>query len=197
MTNQKSMYQTKYAYRCKWLKIFHHNIDVDIFHDENEAKYSLRDGKFSIIGLINDNYKIDGQFEFLLEYPDQTNKTGINRWAQKANPLIESEKKGQKVDGFEDITINWQNAVNSNSEKIPFNGLSRSTLTKLTLIEGTNTNSYWYFVIGAYSRYGSCLPGYSDYNKEVILWLRVKDMVSCKCQQKLFFSIFSSLMFVG
>ena len=175
MTNVISINQIKTAYRCSWLKIFHHDIDVDVFHNESEAKYSLKKGKFSILGLVNDNFKIEGKFEFLLEYPDKANKQGMNRWAQNKNPLDEAETTNGKVDGYEPITLSWE----ASTDSYAFSGLARSESSS-SLLDGTSTEGTWYFSVGAYKKYNyKYLPGYTPTNTEVILWMRVREIFLC------------------
>lgn len=184
------IYHTKTAYRCHWLKIFHHNLETDVFQDETEAKYSLVDGKFSILSLINDDYKINDQFEFLLEYPDGQNKVGMNRWAQSNNPLDETVESGNTVPGYEKITLSWENAVNTQSQAYSFGGLWKSNRPSNTLLDGNINQVSWYFSIGIFQKYNQkYMPGHSDYNTESILWLRINDDFACSTMHNLCFSM--------
>ena len=54
----------------KWLKIFHHySGSGEYFNSESEISFINSPNKYSILGMINNDYKIENKFEFLLEYP--------------------------------------------------------------------------------------------------------------------------------
>ena len=52
-----------------WVLIFHHNSsNKDFFRNKNEALFSTKKNKFSLLGRLNDDFKIDGKYEFIIEY---------------------------------------------------------------------------------------------------------------------------------
>lgn len=170
-----SLYQTKDQYRCTWLKVYHHDITKGTFKDKEEAKYYVeRDDKFSILGLINDNYKIDGKFEFMIEFPNLTNQEGQNRWAQTNNPLSISEISDSSVPGFERVTIDWTHAIDQSNYRFTFCGLALSNY-EYSLLDGTCAQQKWFFSIGPLEKHrNKYIPGYTEFNYETVLWLRIE-----------------------
>ena len=68
-----------------WLLIFYHNTkNQDYFVVESLFLFSNTPTMFSLWGLITEEFKIDGYYEFLLEYPDYD---GFNQWKQSKFPL--------------------------------------------------------------------------------------------------------------
>ena len=84
-----------------WELIYYHDYSTaGVWKDEEEALYSKKADKYSILSLIDSRYKTNDEYEFLLEYPGYS---GYNRWCQKLNPLEENEvngKCGQTAEGF-------------------------------------------------------------------------------------------------
>ena len=64
---------TKHEFGIDWLKIFSHTLTNNNYFTNNEKEFHFTEGngKFSILGLITDDFKIDGYYEFLLQYPNQ------------------------------------------------------------------------------------------------------------------------------
>lgn len=170
--------ETKIKNSKAWLKIFRHKLDSvnPQYFDTRDPEYNLEKNTFSILKLISNRFRIDGKFEFLLEY---SNLNGYNQWKQTLNPLEEIEELGKSVLGYEDVSISW----NQNS----WGGLVRSTST-VTLLDGSVGEGSYFYAIGlkdVWSNYGS-IPTYGSTNTdEVNLWVRVfgfgvEDYYTCK-----------------
>jgi len=166
------LFITKYEQKAHWLLLFFHNSTNGVyFQDEIEVLSTDQKQKYSILGILNENHKMNGYFEFLLEYPEIP---GFNRWKQSINPR--SVFDSSEVDiGYVPVNISWTN----NS----FGGLAKSTYSQQTYIEGSIRHSRWFYAIGAYltNTYindiclrKDCIPG-TDFNYEikiVKLWVR-------------------------
>jgi len=167
-----AVYYTKNQHGCIWLKIFHHNgYGGSMFRDFSHALSSDEPNLYSILHKITDSYKINGKFEFLLEYPELS---GYNRWKQSYHPINENDDV-RPVRGYEAISISWQTEY--------WGGLTKSSRIGNTLIDGSCGHSYWFYSIGAYQNNEwiiakcpstkNCIPGPSGSVREVILWVRV------------------------
>ena len=163
-------YLTKTQYEAIWLKIFHHNSNGGIFFtNESNAKKSNLPNLYSIFWEISNKFKIEGYFEFLLEYPELI---GYNRWKQNVFPL-----EALKTDSISYIPI--QNTWTGFGWK----GLYKSSRPESTLIDGTSDLCCWFFSIGSYGKYysprfpGPNIDGYAEPTvQEAILWLRITDL---------------------
>ena len=73
-----------------FLKIFYQftNVSSDYFHENDDFEYINEKNKFSIIKYINLQFKYNGCYEFLLEYPSVE---GYNRWKQRLFPTETDE----------------------------------------------------------------------------------------------------------
>ena len=120
-----------------WIRLFHHNNKGGTVLWDSLAQTYVQEGyddnyKQSILFMAAnlENYKIDGKYEFMLEYSDLE---GYNRWTQTSNP---GEKTGE-VTGYKAIHISWSDG---------FKGLSLSETGK-TLLNGS-ADSKDYYPIG-------------------------------------------------
>ena len=81
-----------------WLKVFYHNMEnLNGYTNESEAQSCQSDEKFSILNEINDKFKINNCYEFLLYF---TERQQYNQWRQNNNPLDEIEDGQDKAGGF-------------------------------------------------------------------------------------------------
>ena len=140
MKLKRSWIQTKVHSGKNWLKIFSHEmIENNYFTSEKELQLTNNDGKFSIIGAIDESFKVNGVYEFLLEYPIEL-PNEFNHWNQTLFPL-ESADYEPDIE-YNPIEISWN---------INFYGLSRSDST-LTFLDGSKYSNWWY-AIGAKSKH--------------------------------------------
>jgi len=139
-----SVSETKVAYGATWLKVFMHDSSSgQYFLSYSEALNSNGLYKFSILGEIDDKYKNNGKFEFLLEYP-QFNK--YNRWKQTYNPKDNPEVSGNKATGYEPVSIYYSGQF--------WGGLVKSSDSR-TAFDGSAGHENWFYALGSYSSWGS------------------------------------------
>ena len=156
-----------YGTNNSWVLIFHHDSSKGFFSSKKEARYSLNPHKFSLLSRLNEGFKIEGRFEFLLKYPQFT---GQNHWTQTVNPV---EAQPNEDIGYEGINISW--SINY------WGGLALSS-TERTLIDGSPYADTWFYAIGTVSSsYPNQIPGpYWEYQgvsviNMVDLWIRVNN----------------------
>lgn len=157
------------VFNDSWFLIFHHDATHGMFHSKEQAKYSLDPNKFSLLKRIDDSFKIDGSFEFLLMYP---NLTGQNHWRQTVNPI---HAEPNQENGYQEVNVSWK----SNN----WHGLAVSNLRQ-TYLDGSPFNgSTWFYSIGT-TKYLNhvTIPGpeWSAGGKdfyEVNLWIRITNYI--------------------
>ena len=150
------------------MKLLYHNSSRGEYFNKENVFFHISKNIFSLLSLLDDDFRVgeDSVFEFILEYPEFTDKVyGFYRWQQKITPLIFSDDIGY---------VSLSEAT--------FDGLSRSADASATLLDGTyskNKTSNWWYAIGSYINYedNNAIPG-PVYNNEylrvscVSLWIR-------------------------
>ena len=149
-----------------WLLVFHHDVTIgEFFVSQEEGKkcFNYTGGKYSILYSLNNEYRINGKFEFLLEYPE---KNKSNQWRQSNNPLRQSMIYNKNVTGYQPIDIQMSQAA--------WGGLYVKPAGSSTLIAGS-INGLWHYSIGTINKeYYPCFPGPGTDSKIVSLWVRVR-----------------------
>ena len=161
----------------KWLKIFYHNsINDEWFNTDEEFFYCTEDNKYSIFEYITNEFKIEGFYEFLLEYPSVD---GYNNWKQKIFPTEAFESLNSDItyscSTEEGLFCSWTGKS--------WKGLTRSSESSSSVLDGSfSTKNYW-FTIGSKKYYNTPkkFPGPAGGNagsegttvSEVYLWIRV------------------------
>ena len=133
----------------KWALIFHHNSKYGYFN-EKEVYLSTNPHKFSVLSRLDDSFKIDQKFEFLLLYPEIP---GHAHWVQDINPL---KAQPNEENGYLSISFTW-----NDSSTQEFHGLSLSNSTH-TFLDGSPFLPTWYYSIGSYhqsSENKDAIPG--------------------------------------
>jgi len=151
-----------FKYGSYWELLFYHNSSTgQLFSTNEEALLCDSTYKYSILSKLDDSFKINGKFEFLLEYPSVP---GCNRWLQSINPLNNLEGFSQKAEGYEAINISWSGMF--------WGGLFLSKDPQ-TLLDGSY-QEYWWYSIGAKNSYLSPkFPGPDGTPVHVVfLWIR-------------------------
>ena len=168
-----SKYEFKYMYGAKWLKVFYHQpgVECNVFDINNEAEFLNINTKqrYSIFSELDENYKINNKYEFLLYYPDLDE---YNWWRQSLLPFNDKEKKGQnqKATVYEEVDVNMKDSN--------WGGLVRSTLERTscsgicTFVEGSVGNDMYYYAIGL-TKESDTIPAEKEYVKDVYLWIRI------------------------
>jgi len=129
---------------------------------------------------LDESFKIDGKYEFLLQYPELS---GFNRWKQTINPILETKAGKTVVNGYQGIHIDWSGWY--------WGGLARSTFS-FSCVDGSIATGNWYYTIGTYagSAYTPKFPGpaYSNTDdirvNEVYLWVKTNRDISEKTKER-------------
>ena len=155
-----------------WLLLFHHNHSICAAFDSfDEAKNVSLPGKYSILYLLNDEYRTKRhrslKYEFIVNFP---NLSYYYRWRQTNNPLEEVELLNvSKVAGYEPIHVTHNPAS--------FGGLAIDKNKTDTLLNGRIGHVDWYVSIGMqkttgnYWIYGG-IPALYEYASVIDLWVR-------------------------
>lgn len=146
-----------------WQLVFYHDLNKATYFEKKEDAYECNEeGRYSRLNNINKLYRINGKYEFLLEYPE-INKS--NQWRQTLNPLHQNQStKDVNATGYEEINIQM------NDKKwggmFYFSG-------KKCLLAGSS-NFYWHYAIGTCTdEFAPYFPGPEVYSKIVKLWIRM------------------------
>ena len=142
------------------------------FKNDYECLFSNEENKYSLLGYINDQFRVQGSFVFLLEYPE----TPCHYFfSQEVNPIFTTP---DNVEGFTPYSSNC-------SSNLKFIGLNRNNYQNAAYLDGIVTNPsnswYWFFGIGQKTTWGGHdqIPGYiSSYSPiilEVNLWMQFDD----------------------
>lgn len=152
----------KHAHGANWFLIFHHNL-LGKYFASSEYLFANSEHKYSALGML-EKFRINGEFEFLLEYPQTT---GYNRFKQTSNPATTNDR----VDNYVKKHISW--------DYHGFAGLALSSSSS-TFIDGSPGITSWFYAIGQNSAW-CCgnIPGpfYQEEESilidEVNLWVRM------------------------
>ena len=164
-----------------WLLVFYHNTTFgDYFHSLDEVYDSHTAQKFSILGIINEAFKIRNKYEFLLDVPGFK---GFNRWRQKYHPNETTQYTNSTMNEYEPIKISWV--------KYFYGGLAVSNDAASFLDCSTDQGDWWY-PIGAKRCYlkSNTIPIYmnnGNESPEIRLWVRVPSGIipsHCKCNYR-------------
>lgn len=171
-------------YGKNWIRIFYHNSTTKEFFPRDrvittkEVSYINTTNRFSILGHLDDDLKLEGKFNFLFYYPIEL-PDSFFFFNQTSNPLT--------TYSVSDFSSNYSKPskcyyFETQSNHI-LKGLSISTSTDYTLIDGNPQSTTWLYAIGSYSSFKGedsfpgpfCQPlGYQDTIgfKCAELWLR-------------------------
>ena len=174
-----------------WLLLFHHDVTIgEFFYSRAESKkcFNYTKGKYSILYTLNNEYRINEKFEFLLEYPE-INKS--NQWRQSNNPLHQTFVGNENVTGYEPINIQLSESH--------WHGLHKVNNEQVTLLAGSY-NGDWFYSIGTVSKeFSPCFPGPGTKSKIVSLWVKIRGEPN-KCtfrQRRRLISLFSVVIYIS
>jgi len=180
-------------YGSRWKLVFYQNTNGGVFFSQiNDGLFCDNARSYSILSNLDESYKFNGKYEFLLEYPAVT---GYNRWRQSLNPINDIETNDKTAIGYEAVHIDWTAKF--------WGGLVRSS-SSYSLLDGSAGTSHWWYAIGVITNGyspnfpGPAIEGLSDGTpvQEVYLWVRTTDMTSNAAYKfKLLFMIAQSLLF--
>ena len=186
MQLQQNLIHIDRKYNATWLIIFHHRVhDENDFFTDSEFEFSNSKNKFSLWGLITKDYRVDGYYEFLLEYP---HLEGYNSWKQSKYPLDVNESVDDgNYNGYleSESDIKWNGSG--------WHGLSKSNHIK-TILDGCKELNHFWFSIGAKANYSDgygnmLIPGPSTSEgkgekvNEVAVYLRILNYIYLTCNQ--------------
>ena len=164
---------------ARWARIFYHNNRNGsvLFTSLAECKNTQTTDKYSRLGILDsgDTYKINGKYEFLLQYPiDDPGR--YNRWKQTnapQNEFVARSETGGQVTGYEAVHIDWTDNY--------WGGLERSdtstTSYSPTWLDGSVGHDSWFYAIGSSSAYSHGIPSCNSTASVVELWIRIPDGV--------------------
>ena len=164
---------------ARWARIFYHNNRNGsvLFTSLAECKNTQTTDKYSRLGILDsgDTYKINGKYEFLLQYP--IDYPGLyNRWKQTnapQNEFVARSETGGQVTGYEAVHIDWTDNY--------WGGLERSdtstTSYSPTWLDGSVGHDSWFYAIGSSSAYSHGIPSCNSTASVVELWIRIPDGV--------------------
>lgn len=162
---------------ARWARIFYHNNKKGtvLFTSLTECKNTQTADKYSRLGLLDsgDTYKINGKYEFLLEYP-LDDPTHYNRWRQTnapQNEFITRSETGGQVTGYEAVHIDWTSNYWGGLER---NNTSTTSYSP-TWLDASTGHGNWFYAIGASSTHGRGIPSYNSTADVVELWIRIPD----------------------
>ena len=162
---------------ARWARIFYHNNRNGsvLFTSLAECKNTQTTDKYSRLGILDsgDTYKINGKYEFLLQYPiDDPGR--YNRWKQTnapQNEFVARSETGGQVTGYEAVHIDWTDNY--------WGGLERSdtstTSYSPTWLDGSVGHDSWFYAIGSSSAYSHGIPSCDSTASVVELWIRIPD----------------------
>lgn len=176
-----------------WARIFYHNVKEGsvLFDSVSEAKNIQTADKYSRLGLLDsgDTYKINGKYEFMLCYPNESS-TQYNRWKQTnapQNEYVTPTSTGDGVaTGYEAVHIDW----NTNY----WGGLIRqnqdATIIDTCYLSGSVGHSNWYYAIAPHGVYKRGTPTSQALSQEstyggIELWIRVGTLPNAPFSQNL------------
>lgn len=152
-------YRIKSINKSLWLNVFHHNITNNVFFAENisttaqQLSFINETDRFSILGRINHRYYINGVYNFLFHFPVQL-PNDYFYFNQSNHPLLTT--KATKV------STNFSPLIKcrlSSENGAQFTGLTISAESNGAYIDGNTSPSYWFYSIGARTRWNSLMPG--------------------------------------
>lgn len=151
----------------QWMKVFRHYSGGGEFwsnaNDWEEAKWSNPENpsaaKYSILDYVK-NFEFNGKYTFKLVYPQYPDRNNI--WSQNQNPLDIMEV----VDGLTKIETGYNDKY--------WGGLTRSSQTTTTFLDGSVPHGNWYFAVGSKSSWGgtNTFPGPGIAVNTVELWVK-------------------------
>ena len=154
-----------------FIKVFYHDSSTGVWFNKDEILYAKSNYKLNLFGNITEKYKINGYFEFIIDYG-----TAQISWKQAKNIKDTVATDTKQSIGFVD------NGVSN------FNGIMRSDVTDKALYDGMKTSGYWWFCLGALkNNYNdNSFPGIYSTSlrvKKVTVWMRANQKIyarTCK-----------------
>ena len=189
-------YQYQYFFHIRFLRIFYHDYSSKVAFDSlEEAENVNTQYKFSILNEIDESYKIDGKYEFLLNYSDINN---CNWWRQTNFPLEETlSSSDTHVKGYEPLHISWKSNNFGGLEKTPFHFKYNCVPC---LLDGAIYQDKWYYAIGLVkdcSNYNFIPADQEEGQTETTLYIRVPEKIYLKtCLKRKEYQFYLSFLYL-
>ena len=162
---------TKEYLGVKWKLVYYHNSSFGYWkEDRSDVFYCNEAGKYSMFGSLHNRYRIDGRFEFLLEYSN-----GFNRWQQRNNPIKEKKTVGAFTEGYAELNCTFHD----NS----WGGLHRSFDGWNSYVDGSTTSHQYFYALFTKTTWNEDIPGPAQAVSLVKLWVRLA-FEPCKTLKK-------------
>ena len=174
-----------YSYVCNktaknevWKRVFYHDISSGIFNKSTDnCMASYEENKFSILSELSSSFRLNGAFEFILEYPE----VGFIRWKQNILPTKVGQPSHKKM----------RLEIISNEKNFSyFEGLALSDWTGRALLDGETTIGYWYCIclMNKESKIPGPITVLNGTQKEirvnkVSLWIRIPPLITHSCKR--------------
>ena len=151
---------TKEYLGVKWRLVYCHNCSFGYWkEDRSDVFYCNEAGKYSMFGSLHNGYRIDGRFEFLLEYT-----YGFNRWQQRNNPIKEKKTEWVIANAYAELNCTFHD----NS----WGGLHRSYDCFDSYLDGS-INGQWHYAFFTKTVWNGGFPGPNSAVSLVKLWVRL------------------------
>ena len=128
-----------------YVRIFYHDVVNGYFFTKDNVKFIQSRYKQSVLKYIDDDFKFEGKYEFILQYPEETEI----RWTQATSIL--------------DKVQNTNCEILTKDKQYRFYGLSVSADESRTFLDGSpgDGTDNWWFAIGSFTKYDGkiSIPG--------------------------------------
>ena len=152
--------------------VHHHKLDQQkpkYFGSDHDSLFANEKDKYSLLGYINDKFRVNGTFVFLLEYPE----TPCHYFfSQEVNPII----------SIPDNEVGMIKFDSNCSSDLDFIGLNRNFDPDRTYLDGIKTDTvrklYGYFGVGQRKPWhnlhqlGAYHSSHTPYITEENLWMQ-------------------------
>lgn len=161
-------YKVKHHNSSNFFLIFHHKYPIGgLFADDKECNESFKKNKFSVIGSIDESFKINNNFHFLVEYP-------------KLDAHLEWEQELPITSYTKDVYANV-----FNKSFLNFRGIAYSDKYNETCFDGTpNSEASWWYAFGIKNAFNGNIPGpifqQNDQGhiqvNEALIWIKIDNV---------------------
>ena len=191
----------KYEFRsfqgAQWLKVFYHRPGDECVIFENEDQFMSINEKqrYSIYGELNEDFKINGKYEFLIDYPDISK---FNWWRQSKLPYDDNEEAGvYTAEGYENVSISMTNVSWGGlvRQAIPYITEEQKCGSNCSFVEGSVGIENYYYAIGLRANH-TTVPAADVWVPDVYLWIRIVGVNPSFLCTKLIYNQLHKLPFV-
>lgn len=163
---------TKEFLGVKWKLVYYHDSSFGYWKKDRSDVFSCNEaGKYSILGSLHNSYRIDGRFEFLLEYTN-----GFNRWQQRNNPIKEQKIEDKtEAKGYAELNCTFHERE--------WGGLLKSYDNYDSYVDGSISSKNYHYALFTTTPWNGNIPGPNNPVSLVKLWVRLA-FEPCRISQK-------------